>query len=120
MYEKAKVFEQFHNQYHHYSTLGGLTPYQMRTKEIRLLPAYFRLPERLTIAPGYIHLIRFIRSSRLLDVFGERYPMPEEVEYEYVWATIDTAKEKLYVYHDHELIAEYGYPIPKSSMLLPR
>jgi putative transposase len=28
LYEQAKVFEQFHNQSYHYSTLGGLTPYQ--------------------------------------------------------------------------------------------
>ena len=46
--------------------------------------------------------------------------MPADVEYEYVWATIDTAKERLGVYHDHKLIAEYDYPLPKSSMLLPK
>lgn len=67
--EKAKAFEQFHNQYHHYSTLRGLTPQEMCTGEIQLLLASFRLPEKLTIAPGYIYLVRFIRSNRLLDVF---------------------------------------------------
>jgi len=46
--------------------------------------------------------------------------MPKDVEYEYVWATIDTAKERLYAYHDHKLVAEYSYPLPKSSMLLPK
>lgn len=46
--------------------------------------------------------------------------MPTDVEYEYVWATIDTAREKLQVYHDHKLITEYGYPLPKSPMLLPK
>ncbi len=46
--------------------------------------------------------------------------MPSDMEYEYVWATIDTAKEKLYVYHGDKLIAEYDYPLPKSSMLLSK
>ena len=42
--------------------------------------------------------------------------MPGEVEYEYVWATIDAAQEKLLVYHDSKLIIEYSYPLPKSSI----
>lgn len=46
--------------------------------------------------------------------------MPSEVEYEYTWASIDATREKLYVYHDHKLIAKYNYPLPKSSMLLPK
>ena len=24
------------------------------------------------------------------------------------------------VYYDHKLVVEYGYPLPKSSMLLPK
>lgn len=46
--------------------------------------------------------------------------MLKDVEYEYVWATVDTAKERLGIYHDHKLIIEYNYPITKSSMLLPK
>ena len=117
---KAKEFELFHNQYHHYSTLEGMTPNQKCSGNIRLLSSDFRLPERLSIAPGYIHLIRFIRSDRILDIFGEKYFMPDDLEYEYVWATIDTAKEKLFVYHDSKLVVEYPYPLPKSSIDLSR
>ena len=65
-------------------------------------------------------MIRFIRSNRILDVFGERYSMPAEVEHEYVWVTIDTVQEKLYVYHDSQLVIEYDYPLPKSYILLPK
>ena len=118
--QKAREFEQFHNQHHHYSTLGGLTPYQKCTGNIKYLPDSFQLPEKLAISPGYVHLIRLIRSNHLLDVFGERFTVPADLEYEYVWATIDTVKEKLVVYHDHKLITQYDYPLPKSSMLLPK
>ena len=119
LFQKARDFEQFHNQNQRYSTLGGLTPSHKCTGNINYLSESFQLPEKLTIFPGYVHLIRFIRSSHLLDVFGEKFVMPADVEYEYVWATIDTAKERLGVYHDHK-IAEYDYPLPKSSMLLPK
>ena len=46
--------------------------------------------------------------------------MPGEVEYEYVWATIDTVQEKLFVNHDSKLVVEYPYPLPKSSIDLSR
>jgi len=110
LYQKAKEFEPFHNQNHNYSTLKGLTPNQKCSGDIKLLPASFRLPEKLAISPGYVHLVRFIRSDLVLDIFGEKYIMrekyimPQDVEYEYVWATIDTAKEKLFVYHDSKLV----------------
>ena len=120
LYREAKNFEKYLNQNHHYSTLGGLTPNQKCSGNIKLLPASFRLPNKLTICPGYVHLVRFIRSDRILDVFGEKYVMPGEVEYEYVRATIDTAKEKLFIYHDSKLVVEYPYLLPKSSINLSR
>jgi transposase-like protein len=120
LYEKAKEFEPFHNQNHNYSTLKGLTPNQKCSGDIKLLSTSFRLPEKLAISPGYIHLIRFIRSDGVLDIFGEKYIMPDDVEYEYVWATIDTAQEKLLVYHDSKLVVEHPYPLPKSSIDLSR
>jgi len=55
-----------------------------------------------------------------LDVFGEKYIMPQDVEYEYVWATIDTTQEKLFIYHDSKSVVEYPYLLPKSSIDLSR
>lgn len=46
--------------------------------------------------------------------------MPNDAEHEYVWVTIDTAQEKLLVYHDSKLIVEYPYLLPKSSIDLSR
>jgi len=120
LYKQAKEFELFHNQNHRYSTLEGRTPNQKCSGNIKLLPAFFRLPNKLAICPGHVHLIRFIRSDRILDIFGEKYVMPGKVEHEYVWATIDTVKEKLFIYHDSKLVVEYPYPLPKSSIDLSR
>jgi len=96
--------------------MGGKTPLEKVSGELKHLKRDFKLPERLTIAPGYIHLIRFIRSNRILDIFGEKFAMPMEVEYEYVWATIDTAKEQLSIYHDSILVDRIPYSVPKTSL----
>ena len=120
LFEQAKGFELFHNQNHRYSTLGGKTPQEKCSGDIKLLPLDFKLPKKLTIAPGYVHLVRFIRSNRILDIFGEKFAMPLEVEYEYVWVTIDTAKETLSIYHDSKLIEKLNYPLPKTSIDLSK
>ena len=46
--------------------------------------------------------------------------MPMSVVYEYVWATIDTQQEKLFVYHDKNLIKELDYTLPKTSLNLSK
>jgi len=112
--QQAREFEAFHNQNHRYSTMEGKTPQEKAPGRLKYLAKDFRLPKKLAIVPGCIHLIRFIRSNRILDIFGEKFSMPMEVEYEYVWATIDTSKGKLFVYHDSELLDEYSYPLPKT------
>ena len=118
--QQTKSFEIFHNQHHRYSTMHGKTPNQQVTKDIRLLPKNFKIPKELTISDGFIHLIRFIRSNRILDIFSEKLAMPMSVEYEYVWATIDTQQEKLFVYHDKELIKELVYSLPKTPLDLSK
>lgn len=114
--QQAKGFEAFHNQNHRYSTLGGKTPAEKVSEPLNFLPPDFKLPKKIEIAPGNVHLIRFIRSNRILDIFGEKFPMPIEVEYEYVWATINTVEETLSIYHDSKLIDKLNYPLPKTSI----
>ena len=114
--EEVKSFELFHDQNHRYSTLNGKTPAEKFLGKGRCLPGNFKLPSKLAIAHGYVHLVRFIRSNRVLDIFGEKFVMPSEVEYEYVWATIDIKNEKLMVYHDSNLIEELVYSLPKTAL----
>lgn len=118
--QQTKGFEVFHSQNHRYSTLEGKTPAEKVSGNLKFLPAKFRLPRELPIALGYVHLIRFIRSNRILDIFGEKFSMPLEVEYEYVWVTIDTAKETLSIYHDSKVVDRLDYPLPKTSIDLSK
>jgi len=114
--QQAWEFETFHNHYHRYSTMEGKTPLEKVSGKLKYLQKDFRLPEKLIIAPGHIHIIRFIRSNRILDIFGEKFAMPMEVEYEYVWATIDIAAQKLNIYHDSKLVDQIPYSVPKTSL----
>jgi hypothetical protein len=118
LYKEAKVFEVYHNDNHRYSTLKGRFPNEAVKGSVKLLDRNFELPAKLIIHPGYVHLVRFIRSNRTLDIFGEKYILP--IEYEYVMATIDTSNEMLKVFLDDELIEEFPYHLPKSCIELSK
>jgi len=50
----------FQDQNHRYSTLEGKTPLEKMTDNLKYLPRDFKLPLRLGISAGYVHLLRFI------------------------------------------------------------
>lgn len=113
--EQSQVFEQQHNQRYRYSKLGGRTPLQalaMSNKPLRFLTEEqaprcpLKKPES-----GKYHLVRFIRSDGVLDVFGEKFLVPLEAIYEYVTATIDVKEQKLKLYLDNAQIDELDYKL---------
>ena len=63
-------------------------------------------PER-----GKYHVVRFIRSDRKLNVFGEIFEVPPEAEQEYVVATIDVKEQKLKVFLDRTQVEEFDYKL---------
>ena len=117
---QAKGFEIFHDNNHRYSTLEGKNPMEKRLGDIKYLSKDFKLPSKPCIVKGYVHLIRFIRSNRILDIFGEKFSMPTQLEYEYVWTTIDTSQESLSIYHDFKLVEKLDYPLPKTYIELSK
>ena len=121
--EQAPTFETFHNAKHVYSTRGGKSPNQVEQaahRPARLLAESHELPENLYIDPGQVHLVRFIRSDRRLDIFGQKFVMPSDLVYEYVTATIDTGAGRLFVKHDNRVCWEAEYAIPRTPMPAPR
>lgn len=116
---EAPNFEDFHNEHYIYSCLNGKTPnrtLQEDIVDIQLLPQSFQIPEeKIPLEDGYIHLIRFIRSDRKLDIFGEKFTVPQDLVYEYVKATICTDCHTLQVRHDDQLVATFPYAIPTKS-----
>jgi len=58
---------------------------------------------------GCYHLVRFIRSNRKVNIFGELFTAPLKTQYEYVVATIDVKEQKLKLFLDKIQIEEYRY-----------
>lgn len=116
-YEDLKIeslrFEHRHNSRYRYSKLKGKTPLQ--SLEASRLQLRFPDRDQYIGSPlpkpntGRYHLIRFIRSDALLDVFGEKFPMPPECIYEYVKATVDVERQKMTIYLDEAAIEEIDY-----------
>ena len=113
--QQSRVFEQRHNASYRYSKLGGKTPQQTLTrsaKKLRFPPS--KEPPRSPLSKpkrGKYHLVRFIRSDALLNIFGEPFPLPSQTVYEYVIATIDVAQQKITVSLDKETVEEIDYPL---------
>jgi transposase InsO family protein len=113
--QQSLIFEQKHNTYYRYSKLKGRTPQQALDQS----RGSIRFPES-TDAPrwplpkptsGRYHLVRFIRSNLVLDIFGEQFKMPFEAAYEYAVATIDVGRQKLSVGIEDTIVAEFDYAV---------
>ena len=106
-------FEVRHNSRYRYSKLNGKTPLEcMQASQVPLrFPAQEAPPQAPLPKPqaGKYHLIRFIRSTGRLNVFGENFPVPPEALYEYVRATIDVAEQTLSLYLEGKVIDRYTY-----------
>lgn len=114
--EEEKRFERFHNNNHCYSVLKGMTPQAFEnTLDFRpnLLDPEFSTENISYKQDGKIHLIRFIRSNKILHVFGEEFLLGSECQYEYVRASIYLKEECLKVFLFDELFHEFKYIIPK-------
>lgn len=113
---EEKSFEIFHNTNHCYSVLKGATPQAFEATlgfRANLLDPGFSLKDISYKQEGKVHLIRFIRSDRILHVFGEAFLLMPDCQYEYVRATIDVKEQCLKVFLFDEIVQEFKYAIPK-------
>lgn len=110
---ESQRFEQRHNSHYRYSPLGGKTPAAaLATSGITLrFPPTSQAPSCPLPKPrtGRYHLIRFIRSDGLLDVFGEKFAVPPETIYEYIHVTVDVGTHRLQMYLDNRQVDEHEY-----------
>jgi hypothetical protein len=112
---QSKNFQRFHNQHHRYSCLKGKTPLQVIGQygfEPVKIGGNTKLPDLDSVPDGNIILIRFIRSNRLLDVFGEKFKVSNNLVYSYVKAVIVTGIGTLQVYLGDDLVEKFDYQLP--------
>lgn len=112
--KESLAYEYKHNSRYRYSRLGGKSPLaalkQWNGYTLRF-PPEGHSPQMPLDKPetGRYHLIRYIRGDGRLDVFGEKFKMPPELQYEYVVATVDVGQQRLKIFHDHILVLELNY-----------
>jgi transposase InsO family protein len=110
---QSLIFEQKHNTCYRYTKLRGQTPLRAldQSRHSIRFPESIQAPKYPLRKPttGKYHLVQFIRSNLVLDIFGERFNMPSEAAYEYAVATIDVETQKMSVGIDGTTIAEYEY-----------
>ena len=111
---QSKNFQRFHNKHHRYSCLKGKTPLEVIHKD-EFKPITIggntKLPDFDTVPDGNIILIRFIRSNRLLDIFGEKFKVSKSLVYSYVKAVIVTKIGSLQIYLGDELVDKMDYQL---------
>lgn len=109
---ESKRFQGFHNTQHRYSCLKGKTPMELiqqtHTDPVTLGPNT-QLPRLDYVPHGEIVLIRFIRSDRKLNIFGEIFKVSEDLVYSYVKAVIRTQIASLQIYLNNELVHTFDY-----------
>lgn len=109
---QSKNFQRFHNKYHRYSCLKGKTPLEViRNSHFKpvTIGANTKLPQLDNVPDGNIILVRFIRSNRLLDIFGEKFKVSNDLVYSYVKAVIVTHIGLLQIYLGDELVETFEY-----------
>lgn len=111
---QSKNFQRFHNRHHRYSYLKGKTPLEVIQGNgytpIKI-GGNTKLPDLDDVPDGNIILIRFIRSNRLLDIFGEKFKVSVSLIYSYVKAVIVTEIGSLQIYLGDELVDTFDYQL---------
>lgn len=109
------AFEQRHNSSYRYSKLGGKTPLKAlaASKATLRFPSQEEVPRHRLKKPetGRYHVVRLIRSDLKLNLFGEIFPVPPKLKFEYVVATIDVKEQKLKLFQDKNLVEEIDYKL---------
>jgi len=111
---QSKNFQRFHNKHNRYSCLKGKTPLEViRNSNFKpvTIGASTKLPQLDEMPDGNIILIRFIRSNRLLDIFGEKFKVSKNLVYSYVKAVIVTQIGLLQIYLGDELVETFEYQL---------
>ena len=112
---QSKNFQSFHNRHHRYSCLKGRTPCEFSEQFEHVahkLGPNTKLPDLDYIPEGNVILIRFIRSNRKLDIFGEKFQVSKDLVYSYVKAVIVTKIHTIQLYLGDELVETFPYELP--------
>lgn len=98
---------------HVHPKLGYRTSRQYRhTKRLRKLPADFRVDgPPFPIAAGKVSCIRLVSTQGTINILGQQYRVSKRLKFEYIKATLFTARQTLKVYHRGRLLKAFPYTL---------
>jgi putative transposase len=107
-------FVAFHNHHHRYSAHGGASPDEVWAGRLyHPLTRGYQVPTSLP-AKGRIEVIRYVRSNRVVDLFGKRLTLAEEHTHQYVTAIIKVrAKQLIVVTINGEIVHDGSFAISR-------
>jgi hypothetical protein len=100
--------------------LDGLTVKQAARHlpcQKRLRRQRTQIPQEVPLTAGRVHFIRKVDAQGAIHILKEPWPVSKSLVGHYVWATLDTGKEALSLYHRRSeraqprLLKPYEYPI---------
>ena len=76
-----------------------------------------KLPKTLPIVEGRLHCLRRVDEQGKIEILNQKWSVTKQLRGQYVWASIETHKQRLRIYHRHsarakaKLVKEYEYKI---------
>jgi len=71
----------------------------------------------LPLTAGRLHFIRKVDAQGEINILKEPWKVSKSLVGQYVWATLDTGKQELFIHHrrseraEPRVIKQYAYPI---------
>ena len=117
--EKLKIFIEFHNTKHRYSSQLHKTPDQVKITQLKplLYKGTLHLPtlKKGIIIPlyqGSVYFVRYIRSDLKLKLPNEVFTVNQNLKYSYVVAEINIEIQSLIIWQNRETIQVFPYELP--------
>ncbi|MEA1981706.1 MAG: helix-turn-helix domain-containing protein [candidate division Zixibacteria bacterium] len=104
--EESKLFLQKHNEYQRYKKLNFSNRNLISYQKKRFPDEFnFKTEVQLPITKGFIHIIRFVNEKGCVNILNEDFYIGKTYSFCYIWGTIDTAKQQLFIYFKSDKLA---------------
>jgi putative transposase len=98
----APQFVRFYTERYHPPALQGATPaqaHQQVTRRQLTAEEVALLPSEIALTAGRVHFLRLVTAQGQITLLNETWKVGKRLAGQYVWATINTARRQLQIYH---------------------
>ena len=111
---EAVKFEEFHNQYHRYSSQSNKTPNEMLTEIMKptKLSKEYLIEKPILLDTGLIFFVRFVRSDLKVNIFNSEFIVNKKLMYSYIIAEIIIDIHCLLIKQDNKIHHIFTFIMP--------